>query len=67
MTDENDEARGDPRRPRDSGGRPRPLDYQHALPFARAERFGWKDVAVIVFILLGPILLWALKQVVGSR
>ena len=40
--------------------RPAPtLDYQRPVPpLAPPERFGWRDVAVIVLILFGPVLLW---------
>lgn len=65
MTDDREAAaRSELRRP---DGRPRPLDYERMLPFAAPERLGWRDVAVIVFILLGPILLWIVGRVIGFR
>lgn len=63
MTDE--PVTPEPATHRDGSRRPPPLDYECQPSFGTPERLGLKDAAVIIFILLGPILLWAVTRAIG--
>ena len=52
-----DEPRNAARRPR----APFALDYRVEPNVAQPAPFGWRDVAVIVFILVGPVVIWFLR------